>query len=344
MRFRACIALLLFASACASAPAPLSMPRHHAFVPTRPSGPSIRLVSAPMDPVQQQSQIRKADLDQARALLFRARTDLEPRQWEALDGRLTAAERAFERFSRAAKTSGQAAEVSRGAEGVAQAGRARTLVEVLPRVGPLLALLVLLYPSSTAGPEIDRRPEWVDAQGEYEARLREVAEESRRLMEELVPQDAEEVVPDFDSELVATVAAPPHWRTRINPATGKNYSSEEEYERVPLYPGQTCKNSLLDKLEAKKDQLLREIPRYNPKEHNTKSEKKLDKVPCSKIRLRLEAMKKVLETRWEIQKECFGGKPDSGHNTAMTELEKGLAAAKALEAKNCAPGHPMSEL
>jgi hypothetical protein len=161
--------------------------------------------------LRQQSRIGKADLDQARALLFRARTDLEPRQWEALDGKLTAAERAFERFSRAAKASGQAAEVEREAEGFAQAGRARTVAGVLPRVGPLLAFLVLLYPSSTAGPEIDRRPEWVDAQGEYEARLREVAEKSRRLMAELVPQDAEEVVPDFDSDPVAAVTAPTPW-------------------------------------------------------------------------------------------------------------------------------------
>ncbi len=160
MRFRACVALLLFASACASAPASLSMPRHQAVVPTRPLGPSIHLVSAPMDPVQQQSRIGKADLDKARALLFRARTDLEPRQWEALDRKLTAAERAFERFSRAAKASGQAAEVVRGAEGVTQAGRARTLAEFLPRVGPLLVGFILLYPLSTAPTESDRRPEW----------------------------------------------------------------------------------------------------------------------------------------------------------------------------------------
>jgi hypothetical protein len=151
-------------------------------------------------------------------------------------------------------------------------------------------------------------------------------------------------VPEPDSDLVAAVAAPTDWRTRINPATGKNYSSEEEYEQVSRYPNQTCKNSLLDKLEAEKDQLTNEIPRYNPKVPNTKNEKKLDKVPCSRIRLRLEAVKKVLEKRWEIQKKCFGGKPDQGHNTAMTQLEDGLADIKALEAKNCAPGHPMSEL
>ncbi|QRO01422.1 hypothetical protein JRI60_21580 [Archangium violaceum] len=294
--------------------------------------------------MQPPSRIGKADLEQARVLLSRARNDLESRQWEALNRKLTATERAFERFSRAAKATGRAAEVSRGAEGFARAGRVKTLAEALPRVGPLLAVLLLLYPSSTAPAEIDRRPAWVDAQWEYEARLRDVAEESRRLVEELAHQESEEAVPDPDSDLVAAVATPTDWRTRINPATGKNYSSEEEYERVPRYPNQTCKNSLLDKLEAEKDQLTKEIPRYDPKVPNTKNEKKLDKVPCSRVRLRLEATKKVLEKRWEIQKKCFGGKPDPGHNTAMTQLEEGLADLKALEAKNCAPGHPMSEL
>jgi hypothetical protein len=141
-----------------------------------------------MDPVRQPSRIGKADLEQARALLSRARSDLEPRQWEALDRKLTAAERAFERFSTAAKTSGQAAEVVRGAEGIAQAGRARMVAGALSRVGPLLVGLVLLWPSSTAGPEFDSRPPWIDAQREFEARLRDVSEASRQLMVELEAQ------------------------------------------------------------------------------------------------------------------------------------------------------------
>jgi hypothetical protein len=188
MRLHACSALMLLLAACASVPAAPSMPRPHVLVPTPSPGPSIRLVSAPMEPVRQGSRIGRADLEQARALLSRARNDLEPRQWEVLDRKLTAAERAFERFSSAAKASGHAAEVVRGAEGVAQAGRTRTLAGFLPRVGPLLVGLVLLYPSSTAGPEIDRRPEWVDAQGAYEARLREVSEASWQLMVELEAQ------------------------------------------------------------------------------------------------------------------------------------------------------------
>src|SRR5262249_21625958 len=136
MRLRTWSALLVLLTACASAPAPQSMPRPHAFASAPTSGPRIRLVSAPMEPAPDPSWIGKADLDQARTLLSRAREDIEPRQWEQLDRKLAAAERAFERFSRAAKASGQAAEVARGAEGVAQAGRARTLAEFLPRAGP----------------------------------------------------------------------------------------------------------------------------------------------------------------------------------------------------------------
>ena len=340
MRFRACLVLLLLASACASAPAPLSMPRHHAFVPARPSGPSIRLVSAPMDPVQQQSRIRKADLEQARALLFQARKDLEPRQWEALEGKLTAAERAFERFSQATKAGGQAAEVVRGAEGLAQAGRSRTWVEVLPRVGPLLVFLVLLYPSSTAGPEVDRRPEWVDAQGEYEARLRELAEESRRLMEERVPQDAE---PDFDSAPLMAAREPKTWRNKVDPATGKFYTSVEEYDRVPRNQDQTCKNSRLDTLRRERDALYIAVPPLDPKRPNSTNERWYPTIPCSRIRLRLAAMQEVLDKRREIQRECFGGRSDAGHDKAKDQVDQGIENLKLLEATNCASGHPMAD-
>ncbi len=188
MRLRTWSALLVLLTACASAPAPQSMPRTHAFASTPTSGPRIRLVSAPMEPAPERSWIGKADLDKARALLSRARKDIEPRQWEQLDHKLTAAERAFERFSRAARTSGQAAEVARGAEGLAQVGRASEAHLALSRVGPVLVALVLLWPSSTAGPESDSRPPWVDAQREFEARLRDVSESSRQLMVELEAQ------------------------------------------------------------------------------------------------------------------------------------------------------------
>ena len=343
MRFRAYLVLLLLVSACASAPAPQSMPRPPAFASTPTSGPRIRFVSSPMEPTPERSWIGKADLDKARALLSRARQDIEPRQWEQLNRKLTAAERAFERFSRAAKASGQAAEVVRGAEGVAQAGRARTLAEFLPRVGPLLMGLVLLYPFSTAGPEIDRRPEWVDAQREYEARLLDVAEESRRLMEEFERQEAEEVVPDFDSAPLMAAGKPKTWRNTINPATGEFYTSVEEYDCVARHEGQICKNSELDELEEEKRVLYTKIPILDPRHPNSSNERWEPDIPCSNIRNRLKAMQKVLDKREEIKKKCFGGKSDAGHDKAIGELEKGIAYLKRLEGTNCAPGHPMAD-
>jgi len=54
-------------------------------------------------------------------------------------------------------------------------------------------------------------------------------------------------------------------------------------------------------------------------------------------------MNKVLEKRWELEKECFGGKPDPGHDITMTELEQGIENIKDLELENCAPGHPMAD-
>ena len=188
MRLRTWTALLVLHTACASAPTPQSMPRPRAYVSTPTSGPRIRLVSSPMEPTPERSWIGKADLDKARVLLSRARQDIEPRQWERLDRELAAAERAFERFSRAARTSGQAAAVARGAEGFAQTGRASEASFALSRVGPVLVALVLLWPSSTAGPEFDSRPPWVDAQREFEARLRAVSESSRQLMVALEAQ------------------------------------------------------------------------------------------------------------------------------------------------------------
>ena len=120
MPLRTWSALLVLLTACASAPAPQAMPRSHAFASTPTSSPRIRLASAPMEPTPGQAWIGRADLDKARALLSQARKELEPRQWEQLDRELTAAERAFERFSRVARRSGQAAEVERGVEGLAQ--------------------------------------------------------------------------------------------------------------------------------------------------------------------------------------------------------------------------------
>ncbi len=52
----------------------------------------------------------------------------------------------------------------------------------------MLVALVLLWPSSTAGPESDSRPPWAAAQWELETHLRDVSESSRQLMAELEAQ------------------------------------------------------------------------------------------------------------------------------------------------------------
>jgi hypothetical protein len=73
MRLRTWSALLVLLTACASAPAAQAMPRPPAFASTPTSSSRIRLVSAPMEPAPERSRIGRADLDQARALLSRAR-------------------------------------------------------------------------------------------------------------------------------------------------------------------------------------------------------------------------------------------------------------------------------
>lgn len=123
MRVLCRLAFLCLLSACASAPAPkpLLMPATHH--PALPQVTRVELVSAPAVTPADPPRIGQAHLDEARALLQQARNELEPQQWALLNGKLTEAERAWERFSTAARASGRAAEIARGAEGVAEAGR-----------------------------------------------------------------------------------------------------------------------------------------------------------------------------------------------------------------------------
>jgi hypothetical protein len=74
------------------------------------------------------------------------------------------------------------------------------------------------------------------------------------------------------------------------------------------------------------------------------SPKKLARRPCSQIRLRINAVRECIRLRQRIQDECFGGAPDPTHANVLSELNSGLAACLALEAVNCAPGHPMANL
>ena len=166
---------MLLSSACATTPTAKAPPPAHpsARAQVQPAGASI-------DPALDRPQIGEEELKQARALLFLARDELEPAQWEMLDTELREAEAAWVRFSKIAGDNGRVAEVTRGAKGRAEVGRTRAL----PRVGPLLVLLILLWPASTAGPESEALA-WLSAKLELEAKLRDVSEAAQQVRSEI---------------------------------------------------------------------------------------------------------------------------------------------------------------
>lgn len=149
MPSRACLlAPTLLVTACATVQTPEANP---APGPSTTSPRWIVLASAEgAGPALAPSQIQSADLVQARALLSKARAELTRDQWELLDGKLTEAESAWARYNALVREGGEVARVARGAEGVAEASRlSRTLLS-LPRAGPLIVLLVAVWPSEIA--------------------------------------------------------------------------------------------------------------------------------------------------------------------------------------------------
>ena len=179
---RAPILLLLAAAACASAPVSTSRPA--ATEARAPDGTPILLANAPVDPT---ARIGQATLERARTLLVEARNELEPGQWKLLESRLTEAERAFERFNRFARANGRVAEVARSAE-VPEAGRTGEVSAIgkAARAGPLLALLILLWPSETAGPADDHGPGPVNPEEEFKGKLRQLSLAAQQVQSELV--------------------------------------------------------------------------------------------------------------------------------------------------------------
>ena len=54
-------------------------------------------------------------------------------------------------------------------------------------------------------------------------------------------------------------------------------------------------------------------------------------------------MRDCIAIRQRIQDECFGGVPDQVHEDALQFIQNGIDQCLALEAINCAPGHPMAD-
>jgi hypothetical protein len=106
---------------------------------------------------------------------------------------------------------------------------------------------------------------------------------------------------------------------------------------------QTCDDAVLAWLEAEMHARCDAIPgeSCSPK---SVSKKKLARRPCSEIRTRIAALELCWNWRTFIQDHCFGGQPDARHMVPFNDLANALNACRALEAVNCAPGHPMAGL
>jgi hypothetical protein len=97
-------------------------------------------------------------------------------------------------------------------------------------------------------------------------------------------------------------------------------------------------------MERIKDDLIKQVPPFDPKSPRTSNPKKLAKVPCSRLRQRKAALEAVKKQRQDIQDECFENSTDPGHQEAIDQLDSAIANTEEWIAKNCAPGNPMAEL
>jgi Domain of unknown function (DUF4157) len=109
------------------------------------------------------------------------------------------------------------------------------------------------------------------------------------------------------------------------------------------WPNQTCEDNVLDKLEEWMHKVCDIIPSESCSPAKV-SPKRLARRPCSEIRGRIDWLQECLWRRNWVQVDCFGGQPDKKHQDVIDEINNAIAACKALEAINCAPGHPMADL
>lgn len=107
------------------------------------------------------------------------------------------------------------------------------------------------------------------------------------------------------------------------------------------YPNQTCENAELDRLEAEKKPICK--PEGGIATTCNQNEKKLDKIPCSLIKLAIQQRQACKAARWEVQNKCFGGKPNPGHKKAIDQEQDAIDSCEARKPINCAKGHPMAD-
>jgi len=212
MRVVSAAAMLLLVAACATAPKPKA----------RSARPFV--AASALESVE----VGKADLDLARTLLEKARPELKREQWELLDGKLRAAERAREHYESLRRDSARRSEApSPPALGLVGVG-AGSAVEGATLL-PLLILLAAMWPSGTAGPEADT-PRWLPAYLDYRTSLRDLSEAATKVRLEVEASRgrrsrAETSAPlppkvELNEEAWIPADGEPPWRPCIRKGTG----------------------------------------------------------------------------------------------------------------------------
>ncbi len=111
------------------------------------------------------------------------------------------------------------------------------------------------------------------------------------------------------------------------------------------WPGQTCEDTELDRLEGVKKGLCELKGGFATIcGGGGIAKSKLPSIPCSLIRLSLAQRRSCLAARWAVQDKCFGGKPDDRHKGEIDNVQNGVKHCELLEPINCAEGHPMANL
>ncbi|MBK9263759.1 MAG: hypothetical protein IPM54_28635 [Polyangiaceae bacterium] len=109
------------------------------------------------------------------------------------------------------------------------------------------------------------------------------------------------------------------------------------------WPGQTCEDAELDRLEAEKDKICKPPEGFAtdcPK--NPLKKKEYAKIPCSLILLAIQQRQACKAARWLVQNKCFGGNPNPGHKTAIDQEQNAIDNCEAFKLINCAKDHPMA--
>lgn len=199
------------------------------------------------------------------------------------------------------------------------------IVEALPWVA---FLALLLTPCPTA-------PPWMDelnpiTGGPYKSK------EEYEAIRQFSPEEIRKRAAEYRRQQLAKAQADTRKTTCESPVG----SSTEPCPPARRNPGQTCDDAVLNQLQKEKDQLAISIPPLDPASPNSRNPKRMAKVPCSRLKQRLQALEALLAKRWEIQNTCFGGKPDKAHQDEINALNKAIEFTKKLADINCASGYP----